>query len=193
MGPEDKTAKPAKIIILFILNLLLVSMPSLAEEPKCEDYTDIEEIEILINKTHTISHVSTAANTRVKLYKVENYVWKLCKKPEDCSYVFYFNRDHQDFKINKCKVKHEGKYIECPRERMREYADAWVVPFPSCEKNDVLEIEVVWETTFPMEDAFWSLNDVFFDDTDPLLEVDLTVKGILSKYHRHQTPPTFNH
>jgi len=168
-----------------MLAVLLTAVPSLAEEPKCEDYTDVEEIYILIDKTHTISPGPTAT-------QLTHEVWKLCKKQEDCSYVFYFNRDHQTFEITKCRVKHDGDWIECPRERMREYADAIVVPFPSCEKDDVLEYEAVWETTFPMKDAFWSTDDLFFNSTSPISDVSLTVKvpkDFEFKYYTTQLSP----
>lgn len=101
---------------------------------------------------------------------------KVCEPQSPaCTQTFYFSPTNDEYKVIKCVTQHAGRDISCPESRMDKYAAYLEVPFPSCEKGDIIEITYIKGSEFPIKNRFWSYQDFYFERTYPAEELRLTL------------------
>lgn len=82
-----------------------------------------------------------------------------------------------------------GKEIECPKNRFEEYTNSVKIPFPSCEKDDMLELTYLKRSEFPMNNLFWSTNDFFFQEQYPAEKLRLMLSVPVEMEVKHFESP----
>ncbi len=115
---------------------------------------------------------------------------KVCKSQSlACTQIFYFSPTNDEYTVTKCITQHGSRDIPCPESRMDKYAGYLEVPFPSCEKEDIIEITYLKNSEFPIKNRFWSPEDFYFERIYPTEEIRLTLavpKGMDIKHFSTQ-------
>lgn len=120
------------------------------------------------------------SNLKNSLVISETRHWKarVCKpQTDECTRKIYFSQTYDDFELKECTTIHGGNTISCPKGRIESYANYMELPYPSCEKDDILELKYEKRTEFPMENRFWLPEDFYFEREYPAerLTLKLTV------------------
>jgi len=74
-----------------------------------------------------------------------------------------------------CFTLHDGRKISCPESRIDEGASYLELPFPSCEKNDIIKFTYRKTSEYPIVNRFWSANPFFFEKSYPIEEISLSL------------------
>ena len=108
----------------------------------------------------------------------EKYHWmaRVCESGTDeCTKEIYYNSRSEDVILGGCEVTYEGSTTECPEDRIQKYSGYIKIPFHSCNKDDILNLEYEKTTLFPILNEFWSPRDFYFNSTKPTDKFSLKV------------------
>ncbi|VVB54493.1 Uncharacterised protein [uncultured archaeon] len=128
-----------------------------------------EDLESIGQAYDTISSSVSTTST----HKWEAYV---CKPNTDaCTQHIYFSPIYEDVELTECRTYKNNDTITCPDRRIEKYASSITVPFPSCEKGDILSLSYTKDTQFPIKGRIWSPTDFYLQDEYPSQNIVLDV------------------
>jgi hypothetical protein len=96
----------------------------------------------------------------------------VCKShTESCNLKISVDTNYDTIKINQCRVLHAGGWVDCKKSRIRKYVYYQEIPFPSCEKGDLLFLDYEKESSLPIRNRIW--GKIYVNRTNPVKNLSI--------------------